>query len=42
MQNYYGLEYAQRWNALGYLVVYIAGFQLFHFLAVRFISHVKR
>lgn len=42
MQSYYGLVYAERWQALGYLVIYIAGFQVFHFMAVRFISHVKR
>jgi ABC-type multidrug transport system ATPase subunit/ABC-type multidrug transport system permease subunit len=34
--------YSMRWNNLGYLCIFLAVFQVFHLLALRFISHVKR
>lgn len=42
LQSNYGLRYDQRWEALGWLSLYIAIFQAGHFLALRFISHVTR
>lgn len=42
VQSVYGLRYDQRWTALGWMTVYIAIFQVGHFLALRFVSHVTR
>lgn len=38
----YGLKEEFRWPAVGYLVVFIGGLQVFHILAVRFKMHINR
>lgn len=42
VQETYGIKEDFRWPAVGYLVVFIGGLQLFHIYAVRFKSHVNR
>ena len=38
----FDLNYDNRWNDIGYLCVFIAGFQLLHFVCITFVAHIKR
>jgi hypothetical protein len=38
----FGVDYATRWHDIGYLCVFIAGFQVAHFLCLSFVSHLRR
>jgi ABC-type multidrug transport system permease subunit len=42
LQAQYKVDYAGRWDNVGYLVIFIAVFQALHMLCIRFISHIKR
>ena len=36
------MTYKNRWRDVGFLCVFIAGFQCFHLLAIRFLQHINR
>ena len=38
----FGVDYATRWHDVGYLCIFIAGFQILHFIALRYVSFLKR
>ncbi len=42
VQESFDLNYANRWRDLGILAIYIVIFQVLSFIAVNFVSHIKR
>lgn len=42
VDSVYGLKYSERWQAIGILIAYTGFFQILHFLATRFVSHINR
>lgn len=42
VQESFGLSYGNRWIDIGYLVVFICVFQILHFWALKYVSHIKR
>ena len=42
VEEQYALNYDNRWPDVGYLAVYIVGFQILHCLCVRYVSHITR
>lgn len=42
VENLYGAKFTDRWAAVGYLAVFIAGLQAMHLYEVRFRMHIDR
>jgi hypothetical protein len=42
LETVYGLKYSERWQAIGILIAYTGLFQILHFLATRYVSHINR
>lgn len=42
VQRLYEVKYERRWRDVGFLCVFVAGFQTFHLLANRFLLHIDR
>jgi len=42
VEESFGISYGNRWLNVGYLCIFIAGLQVLHFIALRYVSHIKR
>ena len=42
IENVFGIKYADRWNNVGYLAIFVAGISVLAVLSLRFISWIRR
>lgn len=42
VQTAFGVKYSNRWNDIGYLMVFATGIQILHFIFLRHVAHIKR